>query len=520
MTVLTDTAAARLANRFARVGTRIEPVADSVRPARSFERSTAPLSIHVQPALAAGDQTYGLTQLVQAAGLPYRMEPCPSPAIYYGMDVVVGMKARVWINAAPRRVRPEPVRIAVMDDLALPMEGEPPERLVVGNRIGFDLGRATAYWLTLENERDETNRDAHGRVPGRCSLINRLGLLARPPVQTYADWLVDVLRRMGACPSVVPRWPNGKRFAVALTHDVDAPERISRGRPLLRRMLLGGSSRREAYWALRSELRSRGVIDACLAAAPRRREWDFDEYGSLEESFGLRSAFYFSVVHRAMGHPCDIDYDAALPRYRRLFRNLRTRGMELGLHTGYLTQQGSPQLEWQAQRLHELTGCSGVGMRHHYLQLNPRHPMRTLQEAACCGLSYDASIGFNDCAGYRAGTALPYFVPRGSSRESGAFVAMPMTIADMHLPRDDAARSIEMVTEHLDSVRHLGGLAVLNWHVGHWHSDPAWRESYKAACRHLAECEDVWVATPAEIATWWLRRAAILGDERHTGSAE
>ena len=197
-------------------------------------------------------------------------------------------------------------------------------------------------------------------------------------------------------------------------------------------------------------------------------------------------------------------YDASRRRYRSLFRYLTAGGWEVGVQASYLAGSDAALIRSQAGRLAELAGAGAVGVRHHYLRLDCDDPMRSLARHADAGLLYDATVGFNDCPGFRAGVALPYQLFDQDAGAVRPFVELPMTLADMHLPRDDSETAVAMILDHLETVRSLGGLAVLNWHVGHWESDPAWRAAYCAACRYVAEDADVWVAPAGDLARWYL----------------
>ncbi|MBN2563172.1 MAG: hypothetical protein JXQ75_19795 [Phycisphaerae bacterium] len=457
---------------------------------------------------------YGLDQILRVIGVPATFEPQPHTTIYCGSDPQVGGAAAIWISIdESSRFRDRPPRVVEMDGVPIPIRGPQPTSLWTGNRLAFDVALAATFWLTLESERYAAQRDAHGRVPAPASLLAAGGLLDRPPIHAYAQLLADRLMSCGACTQakVAPRWPSGKRYAVALSHDVDAPEVRSRVPSLLTELALGGGrSRRQTYWDLREEISAPGFRDTCLTPPARRRQWDFAKLCALEQQHGFRSALYFSVVNRRVGHHCDVPYDAARARYGRLYRRLLTGGWEVGLHAAYLTYAGRPSAEAQYSRLAELTGRPIAGVRHHYLQLAARDPLRTLLAHAAAGALYDTTVGFNDRPGFRPGVALP-FQPYGTETgAAGSFVELPMSIADMHLPRHDQAAAIDMVVKHLETVRAIGGLAVLNWHVGNWHAAPAWRESYRTACRLLADDPEAWVALPRDIAARWGRRTETL----------
>lgn len=438
---------------------------------------------------------YGLSQLLMAVGVRHTFAAEAEPTIYYGTDERLGRAAVIWIqpNESMRGFTPSP-----------------PLRIVEGRPLSFDVARATVYWLALESEKVVSSRDEHGRIAGPDSPLGRIDALHSPPVETYARCLTDLLWKYDLVRAFIPRWPQGRKYAVALTHDVDQPERPSAVvSQAWRTLTAAGGGPRRAYWALANEIRTHGLLGA-IGFPTRRREWDFDEVCGFEASLGLRSAFYFSAVHRRDGHPLDVQYDLTARRYRTLLSRINEQDWEVGLHAAYDTYRRQPPLDEQLAKMTRLTTARTSGARHHYLMADPHDPIRSLTEHAAAGLLYDTSLGFNGVAGFRCGTALPFQPYHPSTGPIRDFVELPMTIADMHLPTHDTAAAISMVRTHLETVRSLGGLAVLNWHVGHWHSTPAWRDSYVAACRMLAEDSEAWVATPRDIARWWLDRTAAL----------
>ncbi len=494
--------------------------------------------VHADEPLEGGYGCYGLGQLLRAAGLRWVFERGGEPTIYYGSEAKIGRRAALWIPASRDCATSSPfcdsrgeagsdsrAPLTTVDGVPVLHDGHPPSRLFVDNRMTFDVARATAFWLTLDSERYATERDEHGRVPARASLIGAGDWLHRPPVQRYADLVKDHLARFLPAVMHIPRWPCGKKYAVALTHDVDDPERPSRLPSLVWRLLVGGGvRRRETYWEMAAEIRSRGLRDTAFVRPTQRPAWDFGEFCRIEQRYGLRSAFYFAVVDRRGGHPLDVCYDVSRARYRRLIRRIESDGWEIGLHAAYLTQAGRPDVKPQLERLDALNHRPIVGVRHHYLQFDQGdHPMRSLAAHAAAGLGYDTSIGFNDHPGFRAGTALPYhpWIPATptptpstpapttsrsatstlatSTPPTESFLELPMSLADMHLEGLGESEAVDVAIRHLEAARELGGLAVLNWHVGRWHSDPTWRAAYQAVCRFLGDDDSAWVALPRDI---------------------
>jgi hypothetical protein len=476
-------------------------------------RTATRIAVRIDGGIDEPLRRYGIEQLLRIIGFGVRFEGHDQTTIYCGSDERIGKKAVIWIPPDDGLLlgaqgRP---KLSMVDGVCVPHAGAAPKSLWAGNHLSFDVARATAFWLTLESERYAVGRDGHNRVPASASLLAMEGWLDQPPVHAYAQLLADRLGLHGGCGSPLPRWPLGKTYAVALSHNVDAPERHNRVPLFLKEIVFKSHRpRRHAYWDLCAEVRARGLANACVRSASHRPEWDFGELCKLEAACRLRSAFYFGVVGREEGHLCDTTYDCSRPRYRRLYRELIAGGWEVGLQASYLTMVGRPSVKQQLDRLAGLSEHAVAGVRHHYLQLDPIAPMRTLGGHAEAGVLYDSTVGFNDDAGFRAGIALPYRPYDPDRQGASRLIELPMTISDMHLPRQYEAVAVEAVADHLRIVHSLGGLAVLNWHVGNWYTASGWRESYRAACRILAEDPDVWVATPRDIAAWWTLRTEAL----------
>lgn len=476
----------------------------------------ATVSVQIDPGLEEPRRRYGMAQLLRCIGLRTSFEARTDCVVYIGPDEKVGQAAALWIAADSGSFPLEKLpQTAEIQDIPVLFRDRPPARLIHGNRVEFDLALATWFWLALHHERYASYRDKHGRVPASASLLSISGWMDRPPVLSYAKLVSRILETHGVKRQQIPRWPFGARYAVALSHDVDLPERPSRGAALLKELVVGGRSRRESYWNLRAELRTRGIYDTLLAPVSDRLEWNFPAICDLEQRHGCRSAYYFSVVGRDEGHPCDVTYDITRRRYSDLFRRLSKGGWEVGLHAGYLTRSNRQEFHRQISRLQARAPDAIYGVRHHYLQVDHADPNRSLLAHADSGLIYDTSIGFNDGPGFRAGTALPYQPYDPSNETARAFVEMPMSITDTYFPKYDKKAAEDLVVRHLQTVRSLGGVGVLNWHVGHWHTDPGWHAGYEAACDFLSRDSDVWIATPAQIARWWLF-GEIPGNISHT----
>lgn len=476
----------------------------------SVSNHRSKLAVSIDPSLEGTPQESGFRQLLLAADIATYQCASQVPDIYYGADQRFGERAALWVRSRCD-IYYTGANWIVVRGLAVPEQHARCTSDFPSRRIELDLGALTAFWLSLDSERFADFRDEHGRPPSQSTLLSRLGLLDCPPIQAYAVYLRQTLSQCGVEVSPIDRWPDGCRWAVVMTHDVDEPEIPNSAYPHVRKVILGSrGGRREAYWSLRAELRKQGLAQGLLNGPESRREWDFDRYCEVEAASGIRSTFLFSVVQKSAGHTRDVTYDARLPRYRRLMKRLLRGNWEIGLHASYETIEERPPLLTQVGELESISGIRPAAMRHHYLRLDGDSPTRSLLHAESAGISCDCSVGFNNRPGFRAGTSLPYFPTLGNSESGKSLIELPMSLADMHLLPHDSSEATNTVLGHLATVRELGGMAVLNWHAGNWHSKPAWRESFKAICEAIQADSAVWCATASQAANWWRSRERRL----------
>ena len=441
----------------------------------------------------------------------------PSPVLRYAAELLseaVGLRAR-FLDAPPQDGGPH-VRhgttLGSGPSVTIPLrESEPPATVSVaggpsGIELSGDILTATVNLVTdrLHADAPAAIHDRHGR------LRSRAGVSTAPLVNRYAEALADALRGIGMR-SGVPRWPEERRAAIGISHDVDRPDKyaILRAAGGLRVPL----DRRLPWFAARTmrdlahRLRDRSPDDF----------WLFDEVVAAEADLGMQSTFLFSVMpaYGAYGSTNDVLYDAGWPHLRRAMRDLRGRGLEIGLHASYHAYRDPQRFVAERARLEELSAGSVRGLRHHFWQMGP-DVAATLRAHEAAGFSYDSSIAYNDTVGLRRAIALPY-------RPWDATAGRPLRTWQLPVIALDSAacataRSVEEAIEGvwgpIEAVIEAGGLAVLDWHVRCAY--PAndryrlWANTYLGILRRLADRSDVWTTGLGEIAAWAQRRSDAI----------
>jgi peptidoglycan/xylan/chitin deacetylase (PgdA/CDA1 family) len=374
--------------------------------------------------------------------------------------------------------------------------------------------RALGFLLHREEELLDPRRDQWNCFSGLSTQLHGWGLLERPLVNEWAHQLSIRVRawaeRKHRVFAPVPRWKDGRRFAVALTHDVDWMLRYS----LPQALRLLAQTRSPRQYAFRQGVRS--VTEALLHPVNRDDPYcRFDRWIDEESQRGFRSTFFFCPPAPRPRHEYDPTYrltDRARYRSSRLsvadlIAKLAASGAEIGLHGSYQSYESAAEL---ARQRDEIAGASGVsiqGVRQHYLRFAVERTWGA-QEAA--GFAYDATLGYNEAIGFRASVSAPFHPYDVRQRSARRLLELPTTLMDGTLFRTldlDAPQAISRIESHLDAVERAGGLAVLLWHPNATDraAFPGWWESYVGALDVLGR-RDAWVTTTGEIAAWWRDR--------------
>jgi peptidoglycan/xylan/chitin deacetylase (PgdA/CDA1 family) len=350
---------------------------------------------------------------------------------------------------------------------------------------------AEAFFHLARVEERDAGRDEHDRFSAASSMLDPL----EPPVERLRQ-------RLKLEP---PRW-RGKRFAIALTHDVDTPWKWTQ------MGLRGGAAR------LKSAVRTRRWQKAfregrALATVPLHRArrsdpyWSFDQIMADEKRADASSTFFLMAAH---DHPNDGPAGVVYARLRpRLVETLLRGGAEVALHGSYSAADRADRLAAEKRKLETLAGPVR-GQRYHFLRLDPHSNLGALDSL---GFLYDSTLGFADDAGFRAGIAQP-FRPWDFDREQPLrlveipLAAMDATFAEeryLNLSAREAATRLGALVDW--AAEHGGGFAVL-WHSEQWDSaaHPGWDRLYRRFMEYVRARGGICVSAGelAEEADAWL----------------
>jgi len=472
---------------------------------------------------------YAIETIAPLLDLPWRSAAPGTEAREDEAVVFVGAPARAPSDAAAvigvgewKPWEAASLSLARFDCLPLPCPGGTLVHPADRRELPEPWLRAIGFMLTREEERASARRDQWECFSGTFSRMHELEVLELPLVNLYAAQLARRIaawsERRGVTLTPAPRWKNGARFAVALTHDVD-DVRLYSLRQSWRLLRLARGPRSYAF------RKGVGTALATLGRIGRGGDpyWNFDRWAAEESRRGFRSCFYFCPPAPRERHEYDAQYtmdDLVEFEGRRmtvsgLTRALAERGFEIGLHGGYLSHRDAEELAREKRQIEEAAGRVVAGVRQHFLRFDVA---RTWSAQERAGFDHDSTLGYNEAIGFRAGIAAPFHPWDAGRGGAMPLLELPLTAMDGALFRTmklDAAAAAAKVREHLERVEEAGGLAVLLWHPNAAAEEhfPGWWPCYLAALDHLA-ARNAWVATPGEIAAWWREREARLAGAR------
>ncbi len=391
---------------------------------------------------------YVFDTLLMALGMPVAhvdRAPLRQPWLLYGEAEAEGALLDRCIVIA---YRPDAWRFLDSDAMPPTQPQEP----------GFDLAASAFYFLSSWSERQAPART--GRRLHASSVYAQQGVpqdIVDRHLALLAGRLQALCARTGLPPSPVARWPDGKRYAVVLSHDVD--------------FVPGGGldiAVQGAKSVLRHLLRQRDPGDAWRAACgfARAVAQGRDPYGCLPEmlereaGLDVRASYQVAVARR---HPADVNYRVEDDRTRDYLARILDAGFDLCLHGSY---RSTEQAGWYAQEVELLTRrlAAPRGSRQHFLSFD-YDSLFAAQEAS--GIEYDMSMGYPDSSGARAGFSHPYFPYCVAEDRPYRVLEISLFLMDVTL-RSYLGLKGAAAREHINStLRELarnGGCASVVWH--------------------------------------------------------
>lgn len=342
--------------------------------------------------------------------------------------------------------------------------------------------------------------DRHGRIPSATNVLVTRGIERDAPTQRWAKTLAQAVCDVAGRRPIrfLAPWPEARRWAAAVTHDLD--------------VVTG--------WALFTLLRSielakgrqwhqlREVFSMALRAIGRAPvERGVRSLLEAEREVGVHSTWFVlcGTPTLASWGQGDVTYRLESTQGRRILDLVRRNGHEVGLHGSFRTAQDGARMQEERSRLARLLGAQPAGVRQHFLRFRPG---QTHALMAAAGFTYDATLGFSDRNGFRTGTADA--LPAWGAGSRPALETVPLVWMDRALSKyrgvENPGAWIDDGLELATTARKIEGL----W-VGLWHPNlvpalgfPGTAAALRRLLATLAE-QQPWFATLEQVVQW--RRA-------------
>ena len=320
---------------------------------------------------------------------------------------------------------------------------------------------ASSYFLLSRYEEmvNRSERDQHGRFPGRSSLPYRAGFLHRPIVDEYANELLKILSENNF--TVHDRKRGLSK--IYLTHDVD---QIAHYRNL--RGMLGGVSRfyknlPESFQAVQSYLF--GIKHDPWFTFP----WAFELSNQLKQSRkNIENILFIKTgggslqQDKPLHNIQDQDFDY-------LFQLAKDKDVKLGLHPSYQAGIDTHLIKKEKEILDETIGIKSRYTRNHFLANREPEDMQALIEA---GFTDDFTMAYADFAGFRLGTCRAVKWINPITKKLTSLTLHPLSMMDISLDSEqymglDYENALEYAKNKIDLIANYGGELVLLWHNNH-----------------------------------------------------
>jgi hypothetical protein len=314
--------------------------------------------------------------------------------------------------------------------------------------VGFDIFAEIGRILGGYYDSFFLKRDEFGKI-----------LRGVPVVDALENVLFSAISRILPESSVIQRftWPDNKKFALLLTHDVDRVYKTYQYLPSILKSIKEVNLSEFRYY----------LKNLMFKHCNQNPYWTFDTICKLENDLGLKSTYYF-LNEKGKLNPFSLQswilyrgyYDIDNPSIKESIRKLVKLGYEIGLHGSNNSYNNLELLQNEKRILESITGSDITGIRQHNLNYDNNVTSNIHDKV---GLKYDTSIGFNPGIGigFRRGTSFPFRVILPDLTISHV-LEIPLIIMDGAL---DRGVTLNDCFNMIDQVEKYGGILTILWHT-------------------------------------------------------
>ena len=283
-----------------------------------------------------------------------------------------------------------------------------------------------------------------------------------------------------------PVYPDGKKFAVCVSHDVD---HLFLNQTPQRKFVNGTVD------ILRGKLSEGLTSFGSLIKEKIFKDYDLHNLINLNDTYHVRSTYYFLSLQKG-----EEDFNYRLRYIGDQLNTVLKTGNEIGLHGGHKAFNDLVKISQEKKMLEDAVGMKVQGYRNHFLKFEIPLTWNNLQQS---GFVYDSTLGYPDCIGFRNGMCYPFYPFDINRNQFLEIIELPLTVMDatlfyyMRLNSDIAFKICKQI---IDRIKECQGVFTLLWHNNFITGEMG--SVYRRILEYLKE-EDPWFVTSGELIRWW-----------------
>lgn len=247
-----------------------------------------------------------------------------------------------------------------------------------------------------------------------------------------------------------PTYPDGKKFAVVLSHDID--------------LLYWNRKKKQVIKNIAKSLYSNDknlMINSCKSIFKDTiyPEYQIENIIEIEEKYKAKSTFFFLAVDKN-----NSAYNYDISKQKRVLQLVKETGNELGLHGSYVAYNNFEQLFDEKKRLEDACGYEIKGYRNHNLNFDIKTTWSILEKA---GFEYDATFGLADRVGFRNGMCHPFRPYDLTNNKFYNLIEFPLHVMDVSMfqyMKLSYNQSFEVFKKIVEKVEKNRGVLSFLWH--------------------------------------------------------
>ena len=279
-------------------------------------------------------------------------------------------------------------------------------------------------------------------------------------------------------------YPDGKKFAVCLTHDVD---------------IIYMAKLRLPYETVAKLLKSQIKNAFKIVLRNFYKQFNpllnFVQIMELEKKYDAKSSFYILAIDKM-----DFDFNYRIEDIKNELKIIIDNGWEVGLHGGYEAYDNLYRIKKEKEILERVIGKQVIGYRNHFLRFKTPKTWELLREA---GFKYDTTFGYADYAGFRNGMCHPFRPFNLNTNTFMDILEIPLNIMDRTLDsymRLNVKDSWEIIKRLIDIAEKYNGVVTILWHNNCMANEKL--ELYERILEYCYE-KNAWMTSGEAIWNWW-----------------